>query len=213
MSAVKELPILFKAEMVRSILDGRKAQTRRIAKKPEQVLRWLADKEMARYYAASTTVRELCPYGQIGDHLWVKETWTPDHADFYPHFPICYRADFGPEYDRENGKVFSSEQNAWFPFKWRPSIFMPRRVCRITLEITGVRVERLSDITNKDALAEGAGTLPNPCGYADTSHFACCKDYPHQPKDKFRDLWVKINGKDSWAANPWVWVIEFKRLC
>jgi len=220
MSAVKELPILFKSEMVRAILAGRKTQTRRILKYSQPVGRngyWpsTAGGEPKLIVDGNrSNHRPLrCPYGKVGDHLWVKETWTPDHADFYPHFPICYRADFGPEYDRENGKVFSSEQNAWFPFKWRPSIFMPRRVCRITLEITGVRVERLSDITNKDALAEGAGTLPNPCGYADTSHFACCKDYPHQPKDKFRDLWVKINGKDSWAANPWVWVIEFKRLC
>ena len=211
-----ETGILFKAPMIRAILDGRKTQTRRMVKAKDSdpkrcitlatlmanVNEWrLQDGRWFGIDGYDTLVFADCPYGQLGDHLWVRETWTPDHADFYPHFPICYRADFGPEYDRENGKVFSSEQNAWFPFKWRPSIFMPRRVCRITLEITGVRVERLNEITPEDAVAEGVQEFAkqhNLTGYWTTS---------------FARLWESINGKDSWSANPWVFVIEFKRLC
>jgi len=226
---MKETGILFRAPMVLAILNGRKTQTRRLMKPQyggDQLVtpQWfsptvedkhgqLSDgKPIFGTYDLDGEFGVKFPYGAPGDRLWVRETWTPDHADFYPHFPICYRADFGPEYERENGKVFSSEQNAWFPFKWRPTIFMPRRVCRITLEITSVRVERLNAISEADAKAEGAGTLPNPCGYADTTHFACCKEYPHSCKEKFEHLWRNINGSDSWEANPWVWCIEFIRL-
>lgn len=214
--SVKERPVLFKAEMVRAILDGRKTQTRRIVKakdsEPERcitlktLMRNIQEwrQQEGRWFGIDgwdTLVFADCPYGQVGDHLWVKETWTPDHADFYPHFPLCYRADFGPEYERENGKVWSSEQNAWFPFKWRPSIFMPRWASRITLEITSVRVERLREISEQDAASEGVKWRTGNPGECRT----CARG-------AFMDLWESINGKDSWAANPWVWCIEFKRL-
>lgn len=218
--------------MVRAILDGRKTQTRRIVKAkdsdPERciILRTLMANvnewrfQGGRWFGIDgydTLVFADCPYGAVGDRLWVRETWTPDHADFYPNFPICYRADFGPEYDRENGKVFSSEQNAWFPFRWRPSIHMPRRASRISLEIAGVRVERLNDISEEDARAEGVAKMKRDPA---SSHqwlfepvFGC--DHPSgtlgNARECFESGWNKINGPGSWSANPWVWVIEFKR--
>ena len=221
----KELPILFRDPMVRAILAGRKTQTRRIVKYSQPSGRngyWPAMVcGVPKLIVDSNRCNDKplrCPYGQVGDRLWVRETWTPDHEPFYPHFPICYRADFGPEYDRENGKVFSSEQNAWFPFKWRPSIFMPRSVCRITLEITGVRVERLHDISEDDARAEGVAIISRDPA---SSHqmlfepvFGC--DHPSgtlgSARECFESGWNKINGPGSWEANPWVWCIEFKRL-
>jgi len=213
MTMTKCGPILFTGPMVRAILNDRKGQTRRLVKAKDadpsrcipmptlmaNVNEWRF--QNGRWFGIDgydTLVYAKCPYGSVGDRLWVRETWTPDHAGFYPHFPICYRADFGTEYDRENGKVFSSEQNAWFPFRWRPSIHMPRAASRITLEITGVRVERLNEISEEDARAEGVQK-----GMA-------CDDYTHV--GHFRSLWESINGKDSWSANPWVWVISFERV-
>ena len=130
-----------------------------------------------------------CPYGQPGDRLWVRETWAKwgrdDQCGEGPsvtHEPI-YRADGSP-WDEQD--------------KWRPSIHMPRAASRILLEITSVRVERLQDISEADTVAEGipAGEV-SP---ADAGRFA------------YRLLWESINGPDSWAANPWVWVLEFKRV-
>lgn len=231
--AVKERPILFSGPMVRAILDGRKTQTRRIIK-PQHVDQ-IETYEDKFHFMHAPDCPSYCDYacaasgevldGHIGwtpwgshpkerGRLWVKETWTPDHANFYPHFPICYRADFGPEYDRVNGKVFSSEQNAWFPFKWRRSIFMPRHYSRITLEITGVRVERLHDITNSDIVAEGfeatgaAHRMPDG-SYAVAGRFEGTVSTLRQ---LFSMKWTEINGAGSWAANPWVWVVEFKRV-
>ena len=186
----KERPILFSGPMVRAILDGRKTQTRRVAK-PLDI---------------------TCPYGSPGDRLWVRETWTPDHAAFYPHFPVCYRAGFGPEYERKNGHVWSSEQNAWFPWKWRPSIHMPRWASRITLEITGVRVERLNDISEEDAIAEGIHQFAALSLWGNDPKGTPAKLVGGNPQEAFALLWESINGEGSWALNPWVWVIEFKRV-
>lgn len=224
--AIKERPILFSGPMVRAILDGRKTQTRRIVKPQFQTAWGFGVRRGHKAFSVNVDIAEPdgswkwidCPYGKAGDHLWVRETWTPDHAAFYPHFPICYRADFGPEYDRANGKVFSSEQNAWFPFKWRPSIFMPRTASRITLVITGVRVERLQDISEEDARAEGVAKMQRDPA---SSHqwlfepvFGC--DHPSgtlgSARECFESGWNKIHGLGSWAANPWVWAISFERV-
>lgn len=214
--AVKERPILFSGPMVRAILDGRKTQTRRVMKpQPSH------DSELqVGFFEPTNTDRNgmqypgksvfgcwndedgwKCPFGSPGDRLWVRETWTPDHKDFYPHFPVCYQADFGPEYERKHGKVWSSEQNAWFPWRWRPSIHMPRWASRITLEITGVRVERLNDISEEDAIAEGMDWHRGPLRVGHTN-----------PLSAFQSLWESINGDGSWALNPFVWAIEFKRV-
>jgi hypothetical protein len=200
---VKERPILFSAPMVRAILDGRKTQTRRIVKpQPE----WVKDGVM--YWRRNVTMvsRHPCPFGQPGDRLWVRETWMPDapcdgkwgHYQFYnckeskiDEIPkrfrtpahCIYKASFGVE------------------VAWRPSIHMPRWASRITLEIIKVRVEQLNDISEEDALAEGVGEFGEYVPGCSAS----------TPKDAFEFLWEAIYGEGSWAANPWVWVVEFKK--
>ena len=195
---MKERPVIFNGEMVRAILDGRKTQTRRIAK------------------ADSSNHLLGCPFGKVGDRLWVREayqgplfnfdqmeTYLEDTSKFErPEF--CeYRADGGrtPEY-------YDADDN--LRHGWKPSIHMPRWASRILLEITAVRVERLNDISQEDAKAEGvkpAGDmLPD---YPDT--FLTPKGDFATAKVAFQRLWQSIYGEESWAANPWVWVIEFKR--
>lgn len=210
--AVKERPILFSGPMVRAILAGNKRQTRRVLKPqydgdslcaPEWFSPAIEDKHgmltdgtpIFGTYDKYGEYGIRCPYGGPGDRLWVRETWTRDHAEFYPYLPIAYRADGGFEYERTDGKVYSPELRAWFPFKWRPAIFMPRSESRITLEIVRVGIERLNAISEQDILREGM-----------------CGGGPPGRRKSFIDLWEKLNGAGSWDSNPWVWVIEFKRL-
>lgn len=192
---IKERPILFSGPMVRAILEGRKTQTRRIVK--GTALEWLAPGMFTPEFVADPGNR-LCPYGQPGDRLWVRETWSNLNADFPavdPHF--VYRAD----------------ENDHGPVTWKPSIHMPRAASRLLLEVTDVRVERLQDISEDDARAEGV--LENPTG--DTLH-----DFWHYAGDgcwgafnavhSFESLWQSINGPESWDENPWVWAVTFKRI-
>ncbi|MFA1238679.1 hypothetical protein ACCC84_10150 [Serratia odorifera] len=215
---MKERPVIFNGEMVRAILDGRKTQTRRIVKSDCMDIGekddgsrwpWREHDEGGDYWYP-------CPFGQVGDRLWVRETWQgplvdEEHLEDYlantdkfqaPEF--CeYAADGGarPEFCDLDDKVHQG---------WRPSIHMPRWASRITLEITAVRVERLNDISQEDAQAEGmelTGWVPsysNP----DNAGF----DETFTPYDNFAMLWESIYGVDSWNANPWVWVIEFRRV-
>lgn len=207
MSPPKERPILFSAPMVRALLAGTKTQTRRIVKpQPEELgdgqIRWLHrgyGHSGPSTYMNEIAVEYWCPHGKPGDHLWVKETgWQPkdpsprelrEGADTWPRY--AYDADGITDQDAEDYKAWG--------WKRRPSIFMPRSFSRITLEITGVRVERLQDISDADAIAEGverpATGLPI-CG----------------PRTWYRVLWESINGAGSWEPNPWVWVVSFKRL-
>jgi len=224
-------PILFSAPMVRAILDGRKTQTRRVvdldtlrgnvlhtvrgdgpffdivAKPGKHKL------HANRNFAVSAVLKDtnlglrpgefnfLTPYaGECRAEtdnrrwtlepleesgLWVRETWCPRTGGMLPHMDkACH-----PRY-RADG-----EMPAAWGFKWRPSIHMPRRASRISLEVTGMRVERLHDITEADAVAEGCGD--HPVGAA---------------RGWFHDLWDSINGRESWDANPWVWVVEFRRI-
>ena len=170
---IKEKPILFNTEMVRAILDGRKTQTRRVVdlKKYPQY----PDKLDSLDAIFSTfPCQSGCPFGQVGDRLWVRETWaTDDRKNFF------YRAD---------GETYNAG------LKWKPSIHMPRAASRITLEITGVRVERLQDISEEDAIAEG---IPYQGNAFDTI-------------GAFSDLWNSIYG--TWDQNPWVWVIELEKV-
>ncbi len=215
---MKERPILFSAPMVRALLAGAKTQTRRVVK-PEgahHIFQFRgttaakgADEPTGEWgWCGSESVVNKhirCPYGQPGDRLWVRETHAPQsdcwgaweswlRGDGGPAPIIHYAADFKPFQD---GQGFTIRK----PFidKWRPSIHMPRWASRITLEITGVRVERLQEISEADALAEGVrNSLHLPGG-----RFA---------RENFEHLWWTINGDGSWEANPWVWVIEFKRI-
>ncbi len=177
-----ERPILFQGEMVRAILDGRKTQTRRKVKltadghvqAPSKHLRW---------YPTDPGALQACRYGAPGDTLWVRETWA-GHAS-----GIDYAADFA---------VICLPQAG----PWRPSIHMPRWASRITLEVKGVRIERLHDITEDDARAEGCDPVVHPDGAVDCG----------TRKTTFASLWEKINGPFTWNDNPWVWVVSFERV-
>lgn len=195
---MKERPILFSAPMVCAILDGKKTQTRRVIKpqpewmEPEVVwtLRenghsgtgWYAHNED---YPEEGSLFYHCPYGTPGDRLWVRETFhTVDGASAF------YRADYehNPKGDKEHGIV------------WTPSIHMPRWASRITLKVTDVRVERLQDISEKDAWAEGCEGFDDDVSGGKSGY---CE---------YAELWEAINGKGSWEANPWVWVVEFREV-
>lgn len=199
---MKERPILFSASMVCAILEGRKTQTRRIIK--EQPLPGC----IGTYGVGIPFIRGKngdvrCPYGQPGDRLWVRETFhTVDgHRAFY-------RADYNhnPKGDKEHGIV------------WTPSIHMPRWASRINLEVTGVRVERLNEISEADAVAEGIKQAREPLSYlwnADYPDKGCGTsgdDKEPGPVAAYHHLWTYINGVGSWNENPWVWVVEFKVL-
>ena len=197
MNQIKERPILFSAPMVRAILDGRKTVTRRPVKGAG--LKWLED--FTPEYVADPA-NSLCPYGKPGDRLWVRETCfindyrqagvpVEERADV----DLVYRADPLPDWEGEESLI-----------TWRPSIHMPRWASRILLEITDVRVERLQDISRADIRAEGL-QCPPELGGDDVS-----PNYRDWYPAAWRQLWESINGADSWNANPWVWVVEFKRV-
>jgi hypothetical protein len=179
---VKERQILFSAPMVRAILDGSKTQTRR-AVKPQPL--WIAEPSIP-FKTPDADPKGIirCPHGQPGDRLWVRETFFD--ATKLNELRVLYRADD----DRSR-------------FGWTPSIYMPRWASRITLGVTGVRVERLQDISEEDALSEGvhAGSWEYENGEGTES-----------AKESFECLWESINGIGSWESNPWVWVVEFKRV-
>lgn len=197
---MSEKPILFSAPMVRAILAGTKSQTRRVIKAPDLFISSGAVDGFGVMSMANDDIREVCcPYGSPGTRLWVKETWGNGALPGYPP-TYFYRAD----------DVHSHREGWATPpgFKWRPSIHMPRAASRITLEVTGVRVERIQDISEADALAEGValhddGKFTNylsPTGYAGNA------------VSSYRSLWGSINGPGSWSQNPLAWVIEFRRV-
>lgn len=197
-----ERPILFSGPMVRAILDGRKTQTRRVVK-PQPLVGsegdfwWPDAPPRRRHYAGDEHLRrglaqDLCPYGAPGDLLWVRETWARD----VPGCPggLSYRADH----------IDPAGDGPAHPMRWRPSIHMPRVASRITLRVEAIRVERLNDITEADARAEGIDpeVYEVPPGASFASYVAA-----------FSTLWDAINGKRApWASNPWVFVVSFRRL-
>jgi len=199
---VKERPILFSGPMVRAILEGRKTQTRRVASHPlAKSARVILGPNREWYFDCiqhdETGGGIQCPYGSPGDRLWVRETWGamikyPMRGD-----ALFYRAS-DPSPDKP------------FPYPWRPSIHMPRWASRITLEIEAVLVERLQDISEEDAKAEGIESrLDGP----DTEYCSGCNyDWCWCPVTAYKRLWESINGPGSWDANPWVWVIQFRRV-
>ena len=232
-SKTKERPILFSAPMVRAILEGRKTQTRRIIKPQPpahaiEVFDWRAPHiaESAKadegcYYNDMDGLHFLCecPHGKPGDRIWVRESFSTDIRD--PLNCVIYKAT--PEYGkyRDTGEVVRStfpdgtfptreeSERAMLPKFWKgkPSIHMPRWASRITLEITGVRIERLNDISHEDAICEGIEPV-NPKGWKD--YRGTAQKYM-SPVSSFQSLWFSINGLESWQSNPWVWVIEFRK--
>ena len=227
-----ERPILFSAPMVRALLDGTKTQTRRVCKPANQhALSYVVgpfeerpDLTAGLFGDEEGDLKFSCPYGQPGDRLWVRETWAqPTTLDPGPTF---YRADY-PACAAAFTNLPPVDE-----ITWKPSIHMFRKDSRILLEITGVRVERLQEISEADADAEGCERLeyeryerdPALCPKCDglRLHRALgpnggviedvdCVECDTYVK-RYRHLWESINGAGSWDANPWVWVVEFRRI-
>ena len=198
-------PILSSGPMVNAILAGRKTMTRRVMKPqpPTDSIRgcwydapiygFTCESELAAIWW-----KIRCPYGKPGDLLWVRETYLPFDADHVMNGKRwAYAADTVPGSDSDRARKD-------FGYKWKPSIFMPREASRITLEITDVRVQRLHEITESDARAEG---LPLPRQIDNAGGMSAGRHFEY--------LWEDINGKRpgcAWADNPWVWVIAFDRV-
>lgn len=192
---MKERPIIFNPEMVRAILDGRKTQTRRVIKLSHE--RGMVNPVIRGRNGEISSIScrlapTLCPFGQVGDQLWVRETFGTqvrrDGLGGTGEFRV-YRA------SNPDAVKYTTACGKSVPVKWTPSIHMPRWASRITLEITAVRVERLNSISDGDAINEG-------CSTADMKSGDCVADV-------FARLWSSIYGGESCSANPWVWVIEF----
>lgn len=211
---MKERGMIFNGEMVRAILDGRKTQTRRIMKNqpagdypetPALIRNVGTGFQWHGLYGESSIFN--CPLGSIGERIWVRETYQGPLFDYEqmesyledsskfekPDFCV-YRADGNPA-----PEFYDADDN--LHCGWRPSIHMPRWASRITLKITDVRVERLNAISEEDAQAEGV----QPACYEITPPEAAYRV-------SFGEVWRGIYGEESWVANPWVWVIEFKRV-
>ncbi|WP_225182133.1 ASCH domain-containing protein [Pectobacterium aroidearum] len=195
---MKERPIIFNAEMVRAILDGRKTQTRRVVRhQPDED--GLARLSGGPWMDTSEKVYR-CPYGEVGDRLWVREAFRV-HSRATDVATLVYRASERNSWTEQTRRVpVSACGKPVSPEKWTPSIHMPRWASRITLEITAVRVERLASISNADAAKEGYPANPEPYGGQMDQWLW------------FRQLWDGIYPDKSFKVNPWVWVIEFKRV-
>lgn len=186
---MKLRPINFKAHEVRAIREGRKTQARRIVQPQPRIVHAIHNDAsiVTNRIFRNGDQRIHCPYGKPGERLWVRETWRSSDE----RQQIIYKADYA-EFECK--------------MKWRSAIHMPRWASRITLEIVSVRVERLRDISENDAMAEGV----YPVDFSGQEH----PDNPvlslRQYRAGFEEAWEHINGTCSWDLNPWVWVIEFK---
>lgn len=231
----KEKPILFNDDMVRAILSGEKTQSRRMVAgvMPDNCL-WLK-KPTKKKNGVVTHVMDapkhgLSPYGNVGDRLWVRETWwqagysrptypSDDEYSWHGSRRVHYAADGNPpnEPNRDypkglyNGAFSAAEPNrAW---RKRPSIHMPRWASRTTLEVTAVRVERLNDITEADCWAEGILEIDGQFSNQEIVDMAARLHLSiEDARVQYALLWESIYGAGSWGKNPWVWVIEFKRM-
>lgn len=243
---MKERGMIFNGEMVRAILDGRKTQTRRIVKgvpsshdfhgwvmsstsaKDEGKACWAVGKSPLLNHP----IRIRCPFGEVGDRIWVRETWgvvsheLDEDGRIQPWSPDRPATDihempFGNGYYSghaiyaADGDFTCGDDDGYEDGRscWKPSIHMPRAACRILLEVTGVRVERLNGISETDAEAEG---IDMEALFDSQDCYDCIADHnmTGRPtaKGAFKYLWESIYGEEGWKSNPWVWVIEFKRV-
>lgn len=214
---MKERPILMHARSINGIQEKRKSQTRRIIKngphpegrENENEISWRysdGHSGMGWYWWETEYPDDgawllKCPYGEVGDRLWVRETWC-DH-DHNLGGNLLYRA---------NGEFL--EDWTQRGLKWKPSIFMPRWASRLTLEITGIRIERVQDISMADCLAEGIVQIPH--GILRVQVFGL-PDWPKErykisTREVFAELWDDTNGAGAWERNDWVWVVDFREL-
>jgi hypothetical protein len=230
--SMRERPILFSGPMIRAILEGRKTQTRRIVK-PQPSDSWhpvverycptIIEKDGMDgpgpevFGASDEDEGRKFPYGAPGDFIWVREAWCSAHQD--GAFGTAYRAD---NTYLQGKRSHPKGPHYHFPqigphVRWRPSIHIPRWASRINLEITGVRVERLHEISEADAIAEGIRTMRDDSGTfvgregdsSDGRHMVT--PWP-SARQAYADLWESINGRSSWDCNPWVWVVEFRKV-
>lgn len=219
---MKERPILFSGSMVRAILQGRKTQTRRVAKDVKHP-------DLGNLYAPGVLAREpahvihrACSYGQPGDRLWVRETWSPDATTMYPCPNYWYAAsdsfqsgsshDCPKQWRGNYADCLACWEESHGKFRWRPSIHMPRKASRISLEVVSVKVERLNAISEEDALAEGVEVFEDGAGWGLPLAGGKMGPWRRHATEVYEDLWESINGPGSWNKNPWVWVVEFKRV-
>ncbi|HFW3618478.1 TPA: hypothetical protein ACIPBS_002017 [Salmonella enterica subsp. enterica serovar Waycross] len=203
---MKERGMIFNAEMVSAILSGRKTQTRRPIKWKQTRFTEIAERDDGSLWSWAEDCERggdiwfACPYGEIGDRIWVRETFRV-HSRATDVATLVYRASVRNSWTEQTHRVPVAVCNKpATPEKWTPSIHMPRWASRITLEITDVRVERLRCLSEEDAKSEGI--IPSAGGVLPGWEY----------RINFRDLWMDIYGTDNWEANPWVWVIEFKRV-
>jgi hypothetical protein len=217
---VSERPILFSGPMVRAILEGRKTQTRRVLKPSAYLRRYNDERRLnlsgaqlldAEAHAARVNIGQglPSPYGAPGDTLWVRETWcrkiTSD-GEFFGGYH--YAADGEEVFAADGDGYLEVTKRGEFRSPWRPSIHMPRDASRLSLRIKSVRVERLQEISEEDAQAEG---LSGPM--IDAEMDAIVNQIGLAPSKAFRALWESLNAKSHpWASNPWVWVVEFERV-
>ena len=218
MTKIIERGMIFNDEMVRAILDGRKTQTRRIMKvqpdTPEFGLRRIMESSIANeigmYFWSQEDARGIkarskqffCPFGDVGDRIWVRETWAEAGASA-PDLTL-YRANYPAHVPTHYENVPPAED-----VRWTPSIHMPRWASRILLEITDVRVEQLKSISEEEARSEGVAQLRE--GF--WKHYQPgWTQHQLSARGSFATLWESIYGFGEWDRNPWVWVIEFKRI-
>lgn len=213
---MKERGMIFNGEMVRAILDGRKTQTRRPIKWKQTRFTEIGEREDGSKWPWSEDAERACdfwhpcPFGAVGDRIWVRETWARYNIDQNSH-DIAYRATTPEDWPEEG--------------RWRPSIHMPRWASRILLEITDVRVERLNAISEEDAIAEGMQGVICPCCKGDSEYstsqydaetLAVVDEIPcracESNRSRFFTLWDSIYGYGQHCIGEWVWVIEFKRV-
>lgn len=213
---MKERPILFSAPMVRALLAGTKTQTRRVLRvQPPagtfQVSTWHHPDPRPHFFAWQELPHDAamiaddwahpCPYGQPGDRLWVRETFAKIDGQTQPWIATDYRATY--THGDRLGDTLGIRK------RWTPAIHMPRAASRIDLEVTGVRVERLQDISEADAIAEGV-ERSGECNWRDYGDAG--NDFT-SARRSYRSLWDSINDPSPcWGANPWVWVVSFRRL-
>ncbi|SVS89295.1 morphogenetic protein [Klebsiella pneumoniae] len=235
---MKERGMIFNGEMVRAILDGRKTQTRRPIKWKQTRFTEIGEREDGSNWPWSEDAEHACdfwhpcPFGAVGDRIWVRETWgVASHAfsddgliiDWVPDRPATaiHEMPFGNGYYSGYAIYAADGDFTWGDDDgyedgrscWKPSIHMPRAASRILLEITDVRVERLNAISEEDAEAEG---IDMEALYDSQDCYDCIADHNMTGRPTvtgaFKYLWESIYGEEGLKSNPWVWVIEFKRV-
>lgn len=204
-----ERPILFSGEMVRAILAGRKTQTRRVVK--GAALDWLQPGVFTPGFVAHPE-NHLCPFGVPGDTLWVREKhWIVERDGQGVDVPFLVYDD---EWDGGFVKAKTPLRPWTGPFEKygpRPSIHMPRWASRITLRVTGIRVERLQEISEADAKAEGVRSFVEDGCFVYEDYVHGRGTWTMSARDSFITLWESLYSHDYWTANPWVWVVEFEK--